>query len=125
MTLALLILLAATATFGMMDLALVKGQGPLSYWLPQSAAATTAGGGEEDGDKEDSDRIRGPFKEVHEVLANITLAFVILHLGGVALASLAHRENLPRAMVTGRKRPQAGPIPGPAPSHRRPLKELF
>ena len=102
MTLALLILLGATAGFGMADLAIAKGEGPLSYWLPQAVATGAVTGGEED---EDGDRVRGPFKDVHEVLANITLVFVILHLGGVALASLAHRENLPRAMVTGRKRP--------------------
>jgi cytochrome b len=97
MTVALLVLMLATATFGMMDLALTKGQGPLSYWLQPSTAVTAAMAA--------GDRIRGPFKDVHELLANITLAFIILHLGGVALASLAHRENLPRAMVTGRKRP--------------------
>ncbi len=43
-------------------------------------------------------------EDLHEVLANISVALIFFHVGGVVLASFAHGENLVRAMITGRKR---------------------
>ncbi len=47
-------------------------------------------------------------EEVHEAIAATMLAVVGVHVAGVAIGSLVHRENLVRAMVTGRKSGQPG-----------------
>jgi cytochrome b len=70
--------------------------------LPQIVAPAWA---DDDGDESSEGReVEGPLKEVHETLANLMLLLVAAHVGGVVLASIHHRENLARAMITGEKR---------------------
>ena len=41
---------------------------------------------------------------LHEILPNVGLVLVLLHVLGVAVGSIQHNENLVRAMLTGKKK---------------------
>ena len=42
-------------------------------------------------------------EEVHEAMANLTMAPIVFHVLGVLVASFEHSENLVKAMFTGQK----------------------
>jgi cytochrome b len=112
MVFALLFMLTGTALTGMADLAQSRGEGPLAAVIAQRPQPVERSGGDEHEDARRSDAgEESELHELHELFANLTLILVGFHLAGVALASWAHKENLVRAMVTGRKRVDDPPAP--------------
>jgi cytochrome b len=43
------------------------------------------------------------WEEIHEASTNVMLLLIGLHLTGVILSSRLHKENLVKAMITGKK----------------------
>jgi cytochrome b len=83
----LLVSLVVTVITGLLALGGEAGTGVL--------ASTLAVGGGDGGEA---------WEEVHEFFGNFTLFLVVLHVAGVILGGRLHREDLVRAMVTGKKK---------------------
>lgn len=104
MVVLLLLSLAATVVTGLMAYG-ERGKGPLAdAGTPLVPAAYAEGNRDGREIRRDGEGGESAVGELHGVLANITLALVILHVIGVGLASVVHRENLVLAMIDGRKR---------------------
>lgn len=117
MIIALLLSLAGTTLSGMTLLAVEEGQGPLA-----GIVTTQQIGADPDqvtrsySDDDEDDHEYGAYGDegsgevletVHSAFTYLTLGLVALHILGVVASSFAHRENLVRAMFTGRKKPQS------------------
>lgn len=88
------------------------GHNPLGGWMVV-ALLTSIGAITLTGWLQTTDRYWGSetLETVHASLAWGLLGLIALHVGGVVVTSVRHRESLVRAMVTGHKRtPQAGDI---------------
>jgi cytochrome b len=116
MVIALLLSLAATVVTGLVLYAQEHRAGPLAPLFASNAPAraglviNTALADEKQGERAGEEGTEDEaLEEVHEFLANLTVALVITHVLGVLLASTVHRENLIGAMITGRKRAETIP----------------
>jgi len=104
MVIALLGFLTATVLTGLIRYAEEERAGPLAPLYGQTSS-TEGTQTFEDEENQVGERGGSAFREAHEVIANITLGLVVFHVLGVLLASFVHHENLARAMINGRKRP--------------------
>lgn len=115
MIIALLFSLAGTTISGMALLAVEEGRGPMAG-LAASAPAPTApdrlAADDRYEDDEDDGGLAGAgeesseelLEEIHSAFTYLTLGLIALHVFGVFASSIAHEENLVRAMITGLKR---------------------
>lgn len=86
MVVLLIISLLLTTTSGILLLGAEEQAGPVAHWF------TRAGG------------FWGKaLEELHEFFANFTLLLVFIHIAGVIVESLIHKENLVSAMLNGFK----------------------
>lgn len=109
MIIALLLSLLAASITGLAVQGAEAGTGPFAAVTASTSVAAPAAISKavaEDDDMEDGAENKGTggmWKDLHEFFANLSLLLVVLHIAGVIVGSLVHRENLVRAMFTGRK----------------------
>lgn len=110
MTIALWLGLLAVVWSGLELYAVEEGAGPLAAVSSQADQVSSKASdalvlvrSDDDDENKGEDKQDSAWKDIHEALSNFVLLLVLLHIAGVTLASLVHRENLPRSMVTGMK----------------------
>jgi cytochrome b len=85
-----------------------EGHGPLATNNVVSVLSTAKADEKESGESNEAGEIVGKagekyWEEVHEVASYFMLALIALHILGVIISSKVHKENLVKAMITGKK----------------------
>lgn len=86
MVILLMLSLFITTTSGILLLGAEEQAGPLAHWFTQAGGFWA-----------------NALEELHEFFANFTLLLVFVHVIGVLVESLIHKENLVSAMLSGFK----------------------
>ncbi|GAB4257336.1 MAG: cytochrome b/b6 domain-containing protein [Methylomicrobium sp.] len=110
MVIALLLSLSATTFTGLKLYAVEENKGPFAYFAEQytipapTQDSADANAFRKHQNTRDADKPGEEFwEELHEVFANLTLFLVVLHIVGVVVSSRVDKEQLVKAMLTGKK----------------------
>ena len=104
MVVALLIMLSITTITGLKAYG-VEGKGPLAGGIEISLISTAIADDDESEEDEKKENNKDEFwEEAHEVASNLTVLLVLLHIFGAIVSSRLHKENLVKAMITGKKK---------------------
>jgi cytochrome b len=103
MIIALLLSLLAASVTGLALQGAKEGTGPFATITASTSVTVPVAISKAVVIDDDDEGAGETWKELHEFFANLSLLLVALHIAGVIVGSLVHRENLVRAMFTGRK----------------------
>ena len=115
MIILLLLMLSATTYTGLQLYAIEENAGPIAALRKISNnenSAQLVSAAYADSEKNEENLKHGSgvneeaeefWEELHEWFTNLTLILIILHVSGVFISSYLHKENLVKAMVTGKK----------------------
>ncbi len=117
MVIALLVTLFAVTLSGLKLYAIEEGKGPLAMESMQLSPISAALAEDDDDDDDDKKENKSEkenekeaeaegedfWEEIHEASTNIMLALIALHILGVIISSILHKEKLVKAMITGKK----------------------
>jgi len=103
----MVILLLATlllVTFSGLKTYGIEGNGPLAVNTEISVISSTKAAAEDvesDGASREGESF---WEDIHKASSNFMLALIALHILGIVIASRLHKENLIKAMITGKKK---------------------
>jgi len=110
MVIIMLLTLSIITVSGLKVYAIEEGLGPLAGTPP---ALTIIGAAYADDDSdvehgqidnEENEAAEEFWEEIHEASSNFMLLLIFLHITGVIVSGYLHKENLVKAMLTGKKR---------------------
>lgn len=81
-----------------------EGHGPLASNVDRSMIAVVKADGTDKGVSKEKRNVDEKYwEELHEGATNFMLLLIVLHILGIVVSSRLHKENLVKAMITGKK----------------------